>query len=97
MVIRHGVLKVSEIVVYFDSVRRKYFYFDYEQLVIGWRGHVTLHMRRSIVHNQNKRQIPGKRDKYRVAYIMVGGHYIFFRREASSAGDYYVGVCLTSL
>ena len=37
--------------------------FDCEQLIIGGRGHVTLHMRGSTVHNQNKKQIFGKPDK----------------------------------
>ena len=32
-----------------------FFYFDCVQLAIGWRGHVTLHMRgRRTVQNQNK-------------------------------------------
>ena len=38
--------------------------FDLVQLAIGGRGHVNKHMKESTVHN--KKQLSGKRDKYRV-------------------------------
>ena len=46
------------------TLLESFVYFDSALLAIGWRGHVTLHMRESKV--QNQKQLYERRDKYRI-------------------------------